>query len=136
MSRSWKTRLFMCFYKIRLFLKLRDSQAEMGFGQGGPEQVYRIVRGQSGSVECNASWLWGQTNGPVLTTYLLNLLLSDDINTTETWGTFLAEKYSERNLQHCNKKAMTIYHTKVNLLQIYSSLVKSLSTEILNILII
>ena len=54
-----------------LFLKLRDSKADVGFGQGGPYQVYRIrwpEKCQTGRP--GGQMRWARANGPVPTKYL------------------------------------------------------------------
>ena len=61
----------LCFEQelgLFLFLKLRDSKADVGFGQGGPYQVYRIrwpEKCQTGRPGGQMRWV--RANGPVPT---------------------------------------------------------------------
>ena len=52
---------------LLLFHKLKDSQTDMAFDHRPPEHVYRILGGQSESVECSEVELGG--HGPMVQCY-------------------------------------------------------------------
>ena len=52
---------------LLLFHKLKDSQTDVAFGHGAPEHVYRILGGQSESVESPEVILCG--HGPTVQWY-------------------------------------------------------------------